>query len=221
MESLKQDKRIDARAIINALNVESRFSIYLYLLIFNELTMDDLCILMNKSKSTIHHHIQELIRSNFIEEYTKPGSKTRYYKLNVLRLDEVTEAVYNQESFDYMTFEEKIDHLEEYFSLGNLLAKINQNMLNLVYEQHANLLAEAKTEKIDVLDALSESKRIFIANYTCSEKYGEEFQEELTQLIKKYYKKEVENPDQERPRKFFMIGLDIMDILKKKYLKED
>jgi hypothetical protein len=120
-----------------------------------------------------------------------------------------------------LTFEEKIHHLEEYFNFGNLLAKIMQNMINLVYEQHANLLSGAQSKKIDVLDALSESNRIFVANYICSEKYGEEFQEELTQLIKKYYQKEVDTFDQERPRTFLMIGLDIRDILNKRYLKED
>lgn len=221
MRSLTQNNSIDAKAIIKALNIESRFSIYLYLLIFNELTLDDLCKLMNKSKSTIHHHIKELIGSNFLKEYTKSGSKTKYYKLKLLRTDEITEVIYKPDSFDYLSFEEKIDHLEEYFSFGNLMAKIMQNMINLVYEQHANLLSEAKSKRIDVLEALAESNRIFIANYVCSEKYGEEFQDELHQLIRKYYKKEVENPNQRRPRTFLIIGLDTMDILNKKYFKDD
>ena len=96
-----------------------------------------------------------------------------------------------------------------------------QNRINLVYEQHANLLDDVKNKNIDVLDALAESGRIFVASYICSEKYGEEFQEELSQLIKKYYKKEVDKPDQERPRAFQIIGLDTMNILNKRYLKED
>lgn len=221
MRCLTHNNNLDAKAIIKALNVESRFSIYLYLLIFNELTLDDLCKLMNKSKSTIHHHIQELIISNFIEEYTKPGSKTKYYKLRLLRTDEITEVVYKPESFEYLSFEDKINLLEEYFSFGNLMAKIMQNMINLIYEQHANLLSEVESKKIDILEALSESNKIFAANYICSEKYGVEFQKELHNLIKKYYKKEVEEPDQKRPRAFMIIGLDTMDILNKKYLKDE
>jgi predicted transcriptional regulator len=212
------DNIANMKKLIKALMIESRFSIYLYLLIYNELTLDRLATLMNKSKSTIHHHISELISLDLIEEYVKPGSKTRYYKLKLLRTDEVTEMTYSKESFKDMTQPEKFRHLEEYFNFGDMLARVTQNMFNLVLDQHAFLLSDVKQKKFTAEEALEKSESILLGTYLSSEKYGKEFQEELIQLIKKYYKKEVDNPDQERPRAFVLLGLDLMEILNKKYM---
>ncbi|NHJ49242.1 MAG: winged helix-turn-helix transcriptional regulator [Asgard group archaeon] len=207
------------KRLAKTLTIESRVSIYLYLLMYNELTLDKLAKLMNKSKSTIHHHVSELIAIDFIEDYIKPGSKTRYYKLKLLRTDELTEEVYSKESFENLTFQEKVRHLEEYFNIGNMQAKIMQNMFDLVIEQHSSLLLDVKQKEITPEEALEKSNDVLVGTYYSTNENGREFQKELIKLIKKYYTKEIDDPDQVRPRTFLFLGYNLMDILNKKYMR--
>lgn len=54
---------------------------------------------MSKNKSTVHHHTTQLLKYGLIEETTKPGSKTRYYKRVESDVNQKLDETFNLESF--------------------------------------------------------------------------------------------------------------------------
>jgi DNA-binding transcriptional ArsR family regulator len=77
-------------AIITSLKDETRLKIFIYLTVYQKLTLKQLSEILNKGKTTIHHHIRKLEEKAIIkweeEESEKKKLKTRYYSINYKKL---------------------------------------------------------------------------------------------------------------------------------------
>lgn len=207
----------EAHAIISALSTESRYSIYLYLSIYNELTLDELSELMNKSKSTIHHHIQELINVDIVNEYTKPGSKTKYYKLKLLNIRPKLVKTFGIEAFKNISKDEQIQMLNEFAEISNANNYIMQYFLELIIENEKRILKKINDEKQKPSEGRKDLVDHFIGALLISEKHRHEFKREMLELLEKYNKIEEKNPNEKKPYLYLMAGANIEDILSRKY----
>ena len=106
---------------IKAISNETRLSIWFLIVVYRDITLDKISYFLDKSKSTVHHHIQILLDSDLIEEATKPGSKTRYYKPIELNLTTKLKEYFNRNAFD----EETPERQKELSNMYEDIIKIN------------------------------------------------------------------------------------------------
>ncbi len=77
----------DTPSIFEVLQDQSRFEIFLHLLVYKKLTLKELAKYLNKSKTTIFHHIRILERIVEWEEKEEGRRlKTKYFSLNYNKL---------------------------------------------------------------------------------------------------------------------------------------
>ncbi len=78
-------KMNNEKSVIDILKSKSRFRIFSLLHLYPELSLSELSTKMRKSKSTIHHHLQELIDYDIIEvshkEKVRGSILAKYYSL--------------------------------------------------------------------------------------------------------------------------------------------
>ncbi len=75
----------DPEKILQMLQDQTRFSIFLHLLIYKKLTLKQLAEYLNKSKTTIFHHIRKLEQLKLIKSEAKDEGRkllTKYFSLN-------------------------------------------------------------------------------------------------------------------------------------------
>ena len=70
IKKLEKEVHEQTKNYIKAISNETRFSILLIIVVYREITLDKLSELVNKSKSTVHHHITQLLEFGLIEETT-------------------------------------------------------------------------------------------------------------------------------------------------------
>ena len=218
----EESKKIsrNSREFIKAISVDSRLSIYLYLTIYKELTLEVFSKLLNKSKSTIHHHIKEMLNAGILEEYTKRGSKTKYYKIGDFRLREEFVNTFKLESFEGKDAKEQIQLLRDFVNISTTHNKIMQALLKLIVTNEELIYQRAVEKKKTPLESREDLVDHFLATYYGSEEDGKQFKIEMIQLIEKYARKQYQNKKAENAFAFLMLGLNIDDILKRKYLEE-
>jgi DNA-binding transcriptional ArsR family regulator len=209
----------DPLRIIKALSIESRYSIFLYLLIYNELTLDELSNLLGKSKSTIHHHIQELIDVSVVNEYTKAGSKTKYYKLKIFNIRPQLVKSFGLEAFKNISQEKQTQLLYDFVDISHANNYIMQNLLELLIETEENALQMINAGKQLPIEGRKDIVDHFIASQLISGNYKDEFKKDMLDLLEKYNDKEEKNPDEKKPYLFLMVGANIEEILNRKYQK--
>jgi DNA-binding transcriptional ArsR family regulator len=74
------------QSILKTLKDETRQLIFILLMINKKLTLKQLSDILNKGKTTVHHHIKRLEEGRIVmwkeKEEDKKKLKTRYYSLN-------------------------------------------------------------------------------------------------------------------------------------------
>ncbi len=82
-----------AKIIFKYLKDEIRLTIFLCLMVNHKLTLKQLSEILNKGKTTVHHHIRRLEDEEIIvweaKEADKRKLKTRYYSINYDHLQNV------------------------------------------------------------------------------------------------------------------------------------
>ncbi|MHA1212316.1 MAG: winged helix-turn-helix transcriptional regulator, partial [Candidatus Heimdallarchaeota archaeon] len=121
------DRLEPTRKFVKAITNKTRFSILLLITANREATLDQISEFVNKSKSTVHHHIQQLLFSGFIREITKPGSKTRYYQRIDVGINEKMSETFNYEKFlkESPETQEEIKNLFAELSRTNFIMMTN------------------------------------------------------------------------------------------------
>jgi len=216
----KAECRNNSRELIKALSVESRLSIYLYLSIYNELTLEDFSKYMKKSKSTMHHHIQEMLNSKILVEHTKPGSKTRYYKLADFNLRDEFLNTFGVNSFKGLNTEKQIQLLRDFVDYSTSQNKIMQYLLQLIISNEELIYQRAVDKKKDPLESRLDLVSHFIGRYNGTAEEAEEFKMEMLDLLEKYTSRESQNKDTDKPFTFLVLGMNIDDVLKRKYTED-
>ena len=211
----------NSRDLIKTISVDSRLSIYLYLTMYNELTLEDFSKLLNKSKSTIHHHIQEMLNSNILTEYTKRGSKTRYYRIGSFSLREEFVNTFKLDSFRDKDTDEQLQLLRDFVDISTTHNKIMQSLLELIVTNEKLIYKRAVKKEKSPLESRENLVNHFIASVYISAEDEGKFKNEIIKLFEKYNNKRIQDKDTVKPFAALMIGLNIDDILKRKYLEKE
>jgi DNA-binding transcriptional regulator GbsR (MarR family) len=205
----------DPIQITKAIKNETKHTILVYLLIYNELTLDQLSQLLKKSKSTIHHHMQQLLDLNLIGEETKPGSKTIYYKVKMFRSDIAIDKAYSIENLSSLPIDIQNERLNDLLEHSFAFTMIMQNIIKLNFERINQIKSDYKKTN-EPLSVMEKAQDKFMSIYLASSKYADEFKAEIKQLVSKYFKMETEHMDKIRPTAFMILGLNVKDILDQK-----
>jgi len=82
------DKPVDPVSVLKtieklteSLKGEIRMTIFVYLLIYKELSLSGLSKLLNKPKTSVFHHVKKLVESGLLEKNKKAGMKDVYYSV--------------------------------------------------------------------------------------------------------------------------------------------
>lgn len=210
-------KGFTAIDLIGALSNEARISIYFYLQIYKELTLEKLQKLLGKSKTAIHYNVQFMISLGVIDEETKPGSKTKYYTLNKQRLDESMREAFDADNMRKKSKDEQIEMMQTYIQLSQSLILIIQHVSQLMMKYHDKLKDKKFLESIEdpVQFLHNQSSQNNFAIYNASEEHWADFNKEFAAIINKYYTLEAKHPKRIRPYSFVMIAGNIESILEK------
>ena len=203
------------RSYIKAFSNETRLNIFLLIVVQRDMTLDKICLFIGKSKSTVHHHVQQLLDIGLVDEVTKPGSKTRYYRRIELNVNKQIREAFNIGKFKEETEEKQreiIDLYENLLKISNI-AMINtlQNLLNSYFP---NL------EEMDTVKRYDQLGELMLGFFYLSEENAKKFREEHRELKLKYYEDERKNPDRKKPYGIFVAGYDVEKALKRKYRKK-
>lgn len=142
--------------VIKTLSNETRVSIFLYLLIYQKLSLDDLKKLLNKkAKSTIFHHIKILQDSGLVKEFgTKEGTKIKFFGIDEKRKENLVIG----EDIDFSKKELEIDKsLLEYLKAGYEVFKSSYTIvdhsfnLTIDYQDKRIKEYEEKIEKEEII----------------------------------------------------------------------
>ncbi|NHJ47718.1 MAG: winged helix-turn-helix transcriptional regulator [Asgard group archaeon] len=205
----------DSLQITKAIKNETKHTILVYLLIYNELTLDQLSELLKKSKSTIHHHMQQLLDLKLVGEETKPGSKTIFYKIQMYRSDIALDKAYSVENVTSLPLDIQNERLNDLLEHNYAFTLIMQNIIKLNFER-INQIKKDYEETKEPLSVWEKAQDKFMSIYLASPRYADEFKSELKQLVSKYFKMETVYEDDVRPTAFMILGLNVKDILDRK-----
>lgn len=199
---------------IKAISNETRLSILLLIVVYRDITLDKLSQFLGKSKSTVHHHIQKLLDSELIEEVTKPGSKTRYYRRIELDLSKKAKEYFAKSKFDEQTLEkqkELSDMYEDLVKIHNIeIINTLQYLLDNFYE---NLDDDVKKRYVQLGE-------IAIGSFSLSKENAEKFRSEQRELALKYLKDDSEHPERTKPYTNYYISYNVEKTLKRKFKKK-
>ncbi|NHJ32632.1 MAG: winged helix-turn-helix transcriptional regulator [Asgard group archaeon] len=200
---------------IKAISNETRLGIFLLIVVQRDTTLDKICQFVGKSKSTVHHHVQQLLDSGLVEEVTKPGSKTRYYRRVELDINRKIREAFRLGQFEEQTPKKQKEICEMYEELTTVA---NINMLNTLQFLLDNFYPNLETE--DIGKRYSQLGEAMIGFFYLSEENAEEYRREYRELALKYYEDERKNPERKKPYGIFYSGYNVEKALKRKYKKK-
>lgn len=199
---------------IKAISNETRLSIWLLIVVYRDITLDDISHFLGKSKSTVHHHIQILLDSDLIEEVTKPGSKTRYYRRIELDLSKRVREYFAKSKFDEETPERQKELANMYEDLVKILNIEVINTLQYLLDNYYEDLDEVAVKRYVQLDEIS------IGSFNLSEESAAKFRKEQRELALRYMQEDREHPERKKPFTNFYIGYHVENTLKRKFKKK-
>ncbi|HUU78098.1 MAG TPA: winged helix-turn-helix domain-containing protein [candidate division Zixibacteria bacterium] len=214
IEEMNLDDLETTIRFMDVFNNRARFSIYIYLLIYHELTLDDFSELLQKSKSTIHHHLQKYIELGMIEDSIKPGSKTKYYKIKFSKLQDKVTKAFSVENF------EKYDN-EIQLKLCEALINYKKEQISLI--QYLNNFLQTNFISVDLNEDgmwnLEKQRDVYTAINFVNDEDSTAFRGELTALVRKYVAKRKEEKETGKPWGFYIVGANYKNILDKKHVR--
>lgn len=199
---------------IKAISNKTRLSIWYLIVVYRDITLDELSFFLSKSKSTIHHHIQKLLDSELIEEITKPGSKTRYYKPIELNLSQKLREQFNKGLFAEQTPEKQKELSNMYEDIAKLNTIELVNSLQYILENYYDNLDDNVTKRYDQLGEIA------IGSIYLSEENAKKFRKEHRELAMKYLKDDSEHPERKKPYSYSYAGYHIGNLLNRKFKKK-
>lgn len=124
--------------------------IYASLILASEdgLTFDDITTIHKASKSSVSNNLNVLVKLNYIEYYTKPGNRKRYFKTSKLYVKTAMQK-YNE------LFEKEIEIVEK---INNFNKKHNpekfksQHSVGTIYRDYLTKLTEGFKTKMQQLE---------------------------------------------------------------------
>lgn len=199
---------------IKAISNKTRLSIWYLIVVYRDITLDELSFFLDKSKSTVHHHIQKLLDSELIEEVTKRGSKTRYYRPIELNLSKKVREQFNKGVFAEQTPERQKELSKMYEDITKMNTIELINTLQYILENYFDNLDDDVTKRYDQLGEIA------VGSIYLSEENAEKFRKEHRELAMKYLKDDSEHPERKKPYSYTYAGYHIGNLLNRKFKKK-
>ncbi|NHJ41105.1 MAG: winged helix-turn-helix transcriptional regulator [Asgard group archaeon] len=206
----------DSLQIMKAIKNEAKQSILVYLLIYNELTLDQLSKLVNKSKSTIHHHMQQLLDLNLISEESKPGSKTIYYKIRLYRTDIHSEKTYGTDYVKELPIEFQYERLYDFLEHNTAVTVLMQNLIKLKFEKINQIRKDLKDKSESGITLYERARDQYSVIFLTSSKQAKKFEEDIMKLIVKHVEAEKNQENLIRSTAYVIFGMNIKEVLDRK-----
>jgi DNA-binding transcriptional ArsR family regulator len=192
------------KTIFDVLKSQIRFRIFSLLHLYPELSLSDLSIKMGKSKSTIHHHLKELIDSGLIEvsrkEKVRGSILAKFYSLKPGYIKKLSEK--RSKSDDLRT----IEFFKTYLNFAIRTLEL--------YKSFFEIIEQKEDWNIELKDLLGQDKGFSSLTF-----FSEEQFKKVVALNKEYIQKidEIEKEEngvkKEKPYYFFTIALPLKHII--------
>ncbi len=200
---------------IKAISNETRLSIFLLIVVHRDITLDEICQFIGKSKSTVHHHVQQLLNSGLVGEVTKPGSKTRYYRRIELDINRKMREAFRSVKFEEHTPEKQKEMCYMYEDLVKIFNIVMLNTLQFLLDNFYPCLDDK-----DVSKRYEQLGEVIMGSFYLSEDNAQNYKREYRELALKYYEDERKHPDRKKPYGLFYAGYNVEKALKRKYDKK-
>lgn len=116
---------------------ETRFSIVMFLIIFGELSLSKLASLVDKTKPTVHHHLQLLITEGIVKEIEnleRNQFDPKYYQLNL----DISNLFFSEEDRKRLS-DKKFHEIIEYYRGGKYSLQMISNLFSLMVKHSENI----------------------------------------------------------------------------------
>ena len=144
--------------IIKLLNNETRLTIILYLSIFKHISFKNLVLFTGKSKSTVHHHLQKLLKQKIVGNAPTPPKihgSSKYYEL-IVDFPGIDSA-----DLDDIPKEDRNESIKSLFEMGLFLFNYSQGIINTLIK-HGNKMMNGTDFNSDNNKEIESEKKAII-----------------------------------------------------------
>lgn len=192
------------------LKFSTRFDIWGLLSIYNELSLTELSAKMNKSKSTIHSHMQKLIEAGIVvqkvaDEYedSNKNLKKVVYRLaeNLEENEPESCSLAKEDKYSVSKLQDRLQAQQTFTEYQILLA---QNWLNYVKSLQEKLNEKTKDEVINTCKLMDEHVCSLTTISFYSEDQAKKFREKMLEVYFEIEKEQAEkNKKDPSPRPYY------------------
>ncbi len=197
------------KSILDVLKSDVRFRIFSLLHLYPELSFSEISKKMNKSKSTIHHHLKELIDYDIIElsrqEKVRGNILAKYYSLKPGYLEKLSKT---DSEIDKAT-----PSTVEFF-----IAYLNFNIRNLeIYKKFFEVLGKREDGLEQLKEMLKKEESFSSMLFLSEERYKKvrALYSDFTQKINEIEREEngINGVKREKPFYIFTLGMSLKQVI--------
>ncbi|UCC19775.1 MAG: helix-turn-helix transcriptional regulator [Promethearchaeota archaeon] len=186
------------KSVIDVLKSSIRFRIYSLLHLYPELSLSEISKKMGKSKSTIHHHLKELIDYELIElsreEKVRGNILAKFYSLKPGHIEKLSDT----DSETHKATQATIDFLKTYLNFALRTIELYKNFFESF---------ELQENGIDKLKELLKDEQGFSSMVFLSEEKFKKVHRLYQEFVKEVNKIEIENGKIKDEKPFFIFTL--------------
>lgn len=191
---IEQNKeKIDPEEILNTLDkltellrAESRLNVLFYLLIHKELSFTELADLLGKPKSSLHHHIEKLVKDNIVRKTRKEGQKDIFYTIDLAPLREIGDIV-TEDIVDSLTSDKVLEAIRIIYSFTKAVYPILRNSIDLAENYIDKRQEEYEVDGADIKQLMKshdEHNFSIVMGFMSEERFAN-YKENYSEFIKK------------------------------------
>lgn len=202
MEYKNQQKSIEA--IIDSLTDQTDFEIFMFLIIHNELSLSELTELIDKSKPTIHRHLQTLMDIGLVaeskEELVRGNIPAKYYQAIPSNLHEIPRISPNEvEKYSDQ------QRLNLFYKIQGMISTTT-TFANTSINNFIDYLSEIENKKESVDSLLKQPDLLINLNFLSKEQFMQWqpiYRNYMKDFIDMLKRTEISSPNAEKPYVFF------------------
>lgn len=182
--------------IFKVLQDDTRLAIFIYLTVYQKLTLKELSYFLHKGKTTVHHHMRKLEEIGIVKWEEKAEDrkklKTRFYSLNYDNLRKSMDQYREEVDLSKLSESEKLELKDSVFGWMKLDSLVTTNLMDWMID-----FTEEQLEAID-LPTLDKRKESFIRTFALTKKtlpIYKDFEKKMLETIDKTKPEQVRNEE--------------------------
>lgn len=177
--------------IFKVLQDDTRLAIFIYLTVYQKLTLKELSYFLHKGKTTVHHHIRKLEEIRIVKWEEKAEDrkklKTRFYSLNYDNLRKSMDQYREEVDLSKLSESEKLELKDSVFGWMKLDSLITTNLMDWMID-----FTEEQLEAID-LPTLDKRKESFIRTFALTKETLPIYKDFEKKMLETIYKTKPEH----------------------------